>query len=192
MSNYETLLLTIIAIMLVWNIYSFLYSRRCPKSKATDSRAERLMNMLNEYAQRTREKKKNKDFELPRIDVQIPTKEYPEFSNIRAVDEMGLTQKDADALVLELVKAIEAEIPRIEKALKTRELVTLEEIIHKITGSSSTLGSGGISSALISFYTAVQHHDDMNKLLIHLENVKYYLSRLKEERGVEPPLSKQG
>ncbi len=192
MSHNETLLFSIIIIMFGWNIYSFLYSRRCPKSKATDSRAEKLMNMLNQYAQQTREKKQNKDAELPGIDVQIPTKEYPKFSNLRAVDEMGLTQKEADALVIELVKAIEAEIPRIEKALKARELITLEEIVHKITGSSSTLGSGGISSALISFYTAVQHHDDMNRLLIHLENVKYYLSRLKEERGAEPPLRKQG
>lgn len=188
MSNYETLLLTIIAIMLVWNIYSFLYTRRCPKSKLTDSRAESLMNMLNQYAQRKRKKKQNSDFEFSSIDVQIPTKEHPKFSNLRAVDEMGLSQEEADALVLELVKAIESEIPRIEKALKTRELITLEEIVHKITGSSSTLGSGGISSALISFYTAVQHHDDMNKLQIHLENVKYYLSRLKEDRITEDTL----
>jgi hypothetical protein len=188
MSNTETLLLAIIAVMFAWNIYSFLYSRRCPKSRATESRAESLMHMLNQYTQRTREKKQNSDFELSSIDVQIPTKEHPKFSNLRAVDEMGLSQEEADALVLELVKAIESEIPRIEKALKTRELITLEEIVHKITGSSSTLGSGGISSALISFYTAVQHHDDMNKLQIQLENVKYYLSRLKEDRIAEDTL----
>lgn len=140
------------------------------------------MKIFNQYAQQAREEKN--DLELSKVGVTIPTKEHPKFNNSRAVSEMGMSQEEADALVAELVKAIEAEIPRIEEALKKREIKILEEIIHKITGSSSTLGSGGVSSALISFYSAVQHRDDMHKLQIHLENVKYYLSRLKEESVV--------
>ena len=162
MSTTETLLLLIITILLGWNIYSFLQARRCPKPKVTESRVEALMKIFNQYAQQLREEKN--DLELPKVDVPIPTKEHPKFNNSRAVNEMGMSQEEADALVEELVKAIEAEIPRIEEALKKREIKILEEIIHKITGSSSTLGSGGISSALISFYTAVQHRDDMYKL----------------------------
>lgn len=143
------------------------------------------MNKLNQYTQQAKDEEENSDLEFSSVDAEIPTKEHPKFSNSRAVNEMGLSQKEADALVGELVKAIESEIPRIERALTTNEIEILEEIIHKITGSSSTLGSGGISSALISFYIAVKHRDDMHKLQIHLENVKYYLSRLKEESIVK-------
>jgi hypothetical protein len=97
---------------------------------------------------------------------------------------MGLTQEEADAFVLDLIKAIDAEIPSIDKALNNGDYKSLEEIVHTITGTSATLGSGGISSALISFYASVQHHDSLQKLFIHQQNVKHYLSSLKEEYSV--------
>jgi HPt (histidine-containing phosphotransfer) domain-containing protein len=119
------------------------------------------------------------------IDLDIPTKQYPLYSNARAVDEMGLTQEEADAFVFDLIKAINAEIPRIEAAILGNDYNALEEIVHTITGSSSTLGSGGVSSALISFYAAVQHHDSLQKLYVHLQNVKFYLNELQEQVIVE-------
>ena len=92
---------------------------------------------------------------------------------------MGLTQEEADEFVLELIKAIEGEVPKIEEGIMRSEYKVIEEIVHTITGTSSTLGSGGVSSALISFYAAIQHRDDLQKLYIHLQNVKYYLAELK-------------
>ena len=184
MNNTEALLLALaIAILLGLIIYSVLLSSRASK-KAAASQAESLKLMLEEYAKNVREGQKEVANELPEIDVEIPTKQYPKFDNSRAVNEMGLSQEEADSLVLELIKAIEVEIPRVEEALRTHDIRTIEEVIHTITGSSSTLGSGGVSSALISFYAAVQHRDVMENLRIHLENVKYYLASLKEENGV--------
>jgi len=184
MNNTEALLLALaIVILLGLIIYSVLLSSRASKRKAA-SQAESLKLMLEEYAKNVREEQREAETELPEIDVEIPTKQYPKFDNSRAVTEMGMSQEEADSLVLELIKAIEVEIPRVEEALKTHDIRTIEEVIHTITGSSSTLGSGGVSSALISFYAAVQHRDVMEKLRIHLENVKYYLASLKEENGV--------
>ena len=98
---------------------------------------------------------------------------------------MGLTQEEADSFVHDLVKALESEMPRIEEAIKGSDYKAVEEIVHTITGSSSTLGSGGVSSALISFYTAVQHRDDFQDLYVHLQNVKYYLAELKKQLKVQ-------
>lgn len=183
MNNTESLLLLAVIIILVGLIvYSFYTSSRFSKKRSAESQAASLKLMLSEYAQKVQ--KEQREEGLYEIDVDIPTKVYPKFDNSRAVDEMGLSQEEADGFVLELIKVIEAEVLRIEAALKKNDIKTIEDIVHTLTGTSSTLGSGGISSALISFYSAVQHRDTLRMLQIHLENVKYYLKLLKEESGV--------
>lgn len=185
MNNTETLLLAIaIIILLGLIVYSILLSSNASKPKSSElseSQAKALKTLLDEYAQKVKKEEGTLEEQFASLDITIPTKLYPKFDNSRAVDEMGLTQEDADTFVLDLVKAIEAEIPKIDTALSNGDYKSLEEIVHTITGTSSTLGSGGISSALISFYAAVQHHDTLQKLFIHQQNVKYYLSSLKED-----------
>ncbi len=185
MNNTETLLLAIaIIILLGLIIYSVVFSSRFSKPKSAESQAKSLKKLLDEYALKVKKEEGTLEEQFASLAITIPTKLYPRFDNSRAVDEMGLTQEDADAFVLELIKAIEAEIPSIDTALASGDYKSLEEIVHTITGTSSTLGSGGISSALISFYTAVQHHDSLQKLFVHQQNVKHYLSSLKEEYTV--------
>jgi len=179
MNPTEATLLTIAIILLVGLIiYSLITSRRVT-SKSAESQAESLKNMLDEYTKKanTREKTITEKFEASNIE--IPTKQYAQYDNCRAVEEMGLTKEEADGFVLDLVKAINAEIPRIEQAILSSDYKRVEEIVHTITGSSSTLGSGGVSSALISFYTAVQHRDTLQDLYVHLQNIKYYIEELR-------------
>lgn len=185
MNSSETLLLLAIAILVGLILYSIYLSYKSSKLRAASSHAESLKNMLDEYADKVKEKSRPIDEQFVIDDIEIPTKRYPKYDNSRAVNEMGLTQEEADGFVHELAKAIEAEIPRIEESILGSEYKPVEEIVHTITGSSSTLGSGGIASALISFYTAVQHRDSFQKLYVHLQNVKYYLDELKTQYGVQ-------
>jgi len=186
MNNTEVVLLSaVIIILLGLVIYSVFTSSKPSKKERAAMQAETFMNILSEYAQKVQEEKQKTTTEdLAPVDVAIPTKVYPKFDSSRAMEEIGLTREEADTFVLELIKVVEAEIVRIEEALRKNDMKTIETIVHTITGSSSTLGSGGITSALISFYAAVQHRDNMQILQIHLENVKYYLGLLKEENGV--------
>ena len=183
--NIETLLLgAAFIILLALIIYSVLPSKHVSIPKTAESQAESLKSMLDEYAQKVQGDQPPVEDKVETPTVAIPTKQYPKYNNSRAVDEMGLSKEDADSFVLDLIKAVESEVPRMEDAIQSSEYKTLEEIVHTITGSSSTLGSGGISSAFISFYAAVQHHDSMQDLAVHLQNVKYYLNQLKEDTKV--------
>ena len=185
MNNPETLLLGLaIAILVVLIFYSIYLTYRGSQITSAESQAESLKNMLDEYTQTTQDEPTQED-ELKTEDIVIPTKSYSKYDNSRAVEEMGLTQEEADSFVNDLVEAIESEIPRIEEAISASDYKTIEEIVHTITGSSSTLGSGGVSSALISFYAAVQHRDTFKSLYTHLLNVKYYIAELREQFGVE-------
>ena len=186
MNNTEALLLSLaIAILAGLILYSMYLTYRSSKVKSAASQAESLKSMLDEYALKVQDDESTIDQKFNSKDTVIPTKEYPKYDNTRAVEEMGLTQEEADSFVHDLVKALESEMPRIEVAIKGSDYKAVEEIVHTITGSSSTLGSGGVSSALISFYTAVQHRDDFQKLYTHLQNVKYYLAELKEQHKVQ-------
>ena len=180
--NYTeaTLLTSAIVLLLGLVIYS-LATNKSSKPKSAESQAESLKNMLDEYTKKSLDSEKTitENFEASHVD--IPTKQYDMFDNTRAVKEMGLTQEEADGFVVDLVKAIKTEVPRIESAILSGKFKEVEEIVHTITGSSSTLGSGGVSSALISFYTAVQHRDSLDDLYVHLQNVKFYINELDEQ-----------
>lgn len=182
MNNSEAVLLALaIAILAGLIFYSIYLKYRSSKVQSASSQAESLKNMLDEYAQKVQEDEDTIDAKFNTEGVEIPTKKYPKYDNTRAVNEMGLTQEEADSFVHDLVEAIGSEIPRIEEAIIGSDYKTIEEIVHTITGSSSTLGTGGISLALISFYTSVQHRDTFQKLYVHLQNVKYYLNELKDQ-----------
>lgn len=167
----------ILIALLIYSIVSMLMNR--PKS--AKSQAESLKKMLEEYSDNIKNDACSIDEKFEFVHVDIPTKQYPKYDNSRAVDEMGLTQEEADDFVLDLIKAIEAEIPRLESDILKGDYKGIEEIVHTLTGTASTLGSGGISSTFIAFYASVQHRDSMQEQYIHLQNIKYYLNELKQD-----------
>jgi len=181
MNDKETILLAIaIVILVILIIYSLVTSKRFEKPKSPESQSLSLKSMLDEYAKQVNDDQQ-KSVEVLEVDVIIPTKEYPPFDNDRAVTEMGLEKSEADAFVVDLIDAIESEITHIQSGILSGDIQRIEVIVHTITGTSSTLGSGGISSALISFYAAIQHRDNQKTLQVHLENVKHYLEALKHD-----------
>ena len=181
MNGDELLLLsTASGILVVLIIYS-LITNRGSKVKSAESQAKSLKNMLNEYAQNIDIEEGSIEQKFESYNLTIPTKQYPVYDNKRAVKEMDLTQEEADGFVLDLIKAIDVEIPHVEEAIVKSDYKTIEEIAHTLTGTSSTLGSGGVSSAFIAFYASVQHRDSMQEQYVHLQNVKFYLAELKEQ-----------
>ena len=181
LASEDTQLIAIaIIILLALLIYS-IASMMMNRPKSAKSQAESLKKMLEEYSDNIQNDECSIDEKFEFVHVDIPTKQYPKYDNSRAVDEMGLTQEEADGFVLDLIKAIEAEIPRLESDILKGDYKGIEEIVHTLTGTASTLGSGGISSTFIAFYASVQHRDSMQDQYIHLQNIKYYLNELKED-----------
>jgi len=175
MNNSEAFLLSLaIAILAGLILYSIYLKYRSSKVQSAASQAESLKNMLDEYAKKVQDDECTVDERFNTNGIVIPTKAYSKYGNARAVDEMGLTQEDADSFVHDLVKALDSEVPRIEEAILSSDYKNIEEIVHTNTGSSSTLGSGGGSLALIRFFTTGQHRDNFQKLYVHFQNVKYY------------------
>ncbi len=181
LASEDTQLLYIAIIILVSLVVYSIAAMIMNRPKSAKSQAESLKNMLEEYAEKVQNNECSIDEKFEFVHVDIPTKQYPKYDNSRAVDEMGLSQEEADSFVLDLIKAIEVEIPSIESAILKGDYKSIEEIVHTITGTASTLGSGGISSAFISFYGSVQHRDGMQEEYIHLQNIKHYLAELKED-----------
>jgi len=105
---------------------------------------------------------------------------YPPFSNARAVEVLGLSQAEADAFIVELIAQIEEEMPALEAAVAAQDMVQIEEISHKLKGSASSLGEGGIADLLSDFNTCAKEKDERDALDEYAANLRYYLAELKE------------
>lgn len=108
---------------------------------------------------------------------------YPEFSNARAVEELGLTQEEADLFVGELVTQIEAELPALEAAAAANDAEKLEEISHLLKGSSTSLGTGGVADVLSALNTACKTGGDPRAVQQHIDDLHYYFGELKAQFG---------
>lgn len=115
---------------------------------------------------------------LQRIE-EIETKAYPCFSNERAVTEMGVLQEVADTLLKELLLQINETLQICEEALQEDDIERLKNEIHRIAGSSRTLGSGGIASLLEDFFNYLVHVDTQDR---DKDIIAAYLKVLKREQ----------
>ncbi|WP_345986591.1 Hpt domain-containing protein [Sulfurimonas sp. HSL-1656] len=105
---------------------------------------------------------------------------YPPFSNARAVAEFGLSQEEADSFTGELIAQIESEIADLEAAVTARDSVQLEEVLHKLKGSTSNLGEGGITTLLADFNNYIKEGTDQDTIDDYVANLHYYLEELKK------------
>lgn len=105
---------------------------------------------------------------------------YPPFSNARAVTEFGLSQEEADSFTNELIAQIESEIADLETAVAARDSVQLEEVLHKLKGSTSNLGEGGITTLLADFNNYIKEGTDPDTIDDYVANLHYYLEELKK------------
>ncbi|HHH72514.1 MAG TPA: hypothetical protein ENL04_01645 [Sulfuricurvum sp.] len=106
---------------------------------------------------------------------------YPEFSNNRAMQQLGLSQEEADLFVAELVKQIEEEMPNLDSALQANDVSQLEEVTHMLKGSAVNLGEGGIADVLSEFNAYCKEGSDPDVLMRHMNDLRYYFDKLKAE-----------
>lgn len=121
-----------------------------------------------------------KPFPEPTVAKDFPPTSYPKFDNSRLLD-MGLSQEDAKAFTVELIKQFDEQLPQIETALQKEDYENIEHLTHSIKGSSSNLGSGGVAAVVTDFNTYVKTGKDREIISAHMNNMKKYLHELKEE-----------
>ena len=110
----------------------------------------------------------------------IPQKEYADFDNSRLL-AMGLSQKDADEFVLELIEQIDEFIPQIEAAIEAGDYRQVERLSHSLKGSATNLGTGGVADQLIDFNTYCKKGEDKETILNYLNSLKSYQAKLKTQ-----------
>ena len=106
---------------------------------------------------------------------------YEKFDNSRAVDQLGLSQEDADIFVKELIEQIEEELPKLETAIEKKEFKQIDDISHMIKGSSSSLGSGGVADLLTEMNEYCKKGRDIEIIENYLYNLKHYFNELKTQ-----------
>ncbi len=112
--------------------------------------------------------------------IDLPEANYPKFNHSRLLD-MGLSQEDAKEFVQELIPQIETQIPLIKKAIVISDFQGMEELTHSIKGSSTTVGTGGVSDLLVDFNTYLKTGTEVIIAEAYLEHLKYYCEELKKQ-----------
>lgn len=123
--------------------------------------------------------------EEPKIDAAAeagPT--YPTYSNQRAIDQLGLTQEEADEFVVELIGQIEAEIPNLKSAVAEGDIEKIERVSHMLKGSATSLGEGGIADQLVEFNTYCKHGSDPKVVEGFMKTFHREFAALKTQFGV--------
>ncbi len=110
--------------------------------------------------------------------VVLPECKYPKFNYDRLV-KMGLSIEEADAFVQELIPQIETQTPLIKEALEKKDFHAMERLTHSIKGSSTTIGTGGISDLLVDFNTYLKSGDNVEIAQTYLDHLEHYYEALK-------------
>ncbi len=106
--------------------------------------------------------------------------DYPKFDHSRLKD-MGLSEEEAIEFVTELIPQIETQIPFIKEAMINTDLDHMERLIHSIKGSSTTVGTGGISDLLVDYDAYLRTGTEPVILEAYFEHLKHYYEELKEQ-----------
>jgi len=118
----------------------------------------------------------------PKAPQAAPEKVYPDFDNSRLLG-MGLSQKDADDFVLELIEQIDDHIPKIEAAIGADDFENVERLTHSLKGSATNLGTGGVADQLIEFNTYCKSGKNKEKVENYLASLKTCQAKLKKQFG---------
>jgi len=124
--------------------------------------------------------KKNRLEVITEKEIELPSCQYPKFSYERLVG-MGFSEAEALEYVTELIAQIETEIPLLEEAIKNKDFEKIEQITHNIKGSSSTIGSGGISDLINDLYFYVQTGKEQEVVQAYFKHLKKYYTDLKSQ-----------
>jgi len=108
-------------------------------------------------------------------------KQYDKFNNARAIEQLGLSQDEADMFIKELIQQIDDELPKLEAAIKNEDFDQIDDISHMIKGSSSSLGSGGVADVLSEMNEYSKKGRDIEIIRDYFYNLKHYFNELKTQ-----------
>lgn len=123
---------------------------------------------------------KVKEEEQAQKSVTLPRCQYPKFSHERLVG-MGFSETEAKAYVAELITQIETEMPQLKAAIEAQDFEKMDHITHSIKGSSSTIGSGGISDLINEFNHYVQTGKEKRVAEAYFKHLQHYYTELKAQ-----------
>jgi hypothetical protein len=116
--------------------------------------------------------------ELPRED--LPSGEYPAFNYDRLL-KMGLSEEEAHAFIQELIPQIGEQIPLLDEAMKIPDFHQMERLTHSIKGSSTTIGTGGVSDLLVEYNTYLKEGKEVRIAEVYQKYLKHYYEKLKKQ-----------
>jgi len=119
------------------------------------------------------EKKKEKSYDLPKC-------KYPKFNYERLLG-LGLSEEEAIAFTKELIPQIKTQIPLIKEALEKEDFHNMEKLTHSIKGSSTTVGTGGISDLLVEYNTYLKAGKDLPIAEAYFKHLNRYAEDLEKE-----------
>jgi HPt (histidine-containing phosphotransfer) domain-containing protein len=117
--------------------------------------------------------------EVPKV-IPISLANYPQFDHSRLL-KMGLSEAEAKEFVAELIPQIEAQIPLIKETISIRDFHGMERLTHSIKGSSTTVGTGGVSDLLVDFNTYLKTGRELAIAEAYVEQLKHYCEELKQQ-----------
>ncbi len=129
--------------------------------------------------EKSKEKPKEKKEEKEE-NKNLPTCKYPKFTHARLV-EMGLSEVESKEFVEELIPQLEEQIPLIEVELKNADFHKMERLTHSLKGSTTNLGTGGISDLLVECNTYLKTGTDIDIATVYFEYLKHYTKELREQ-----------
>lgn len=112
--------------------------------------------------------------------TELPKCEYPKFNYSRLM-AMGLSEEEAHEFIWELIPQILEQIPLIEKAMEVPDFHKMERLTHSIKGSSTTIGTGGVSDLLVDYNTYLKTGEELVVAKEYQKHLKYYLQKLQEQ-----------
>ncbi len=129
-----------------------------------------------------KEEKKSESEFIPkpiiREKINLPECLYPKFNHSRLLD-MGLSPDEAKEFVSELIPQIEVQIPLIKKAMNISDFHNMERLTHSIKGSSTSVGTGGISDLLVDFNTYLKTGSELAIAEAYFNHLNHYYKELK-------------
>jgi len=112
--------------------------------------------------------------------IDLPECKYPKFTYSRLL-EMGLGEDEAMEFVKELIPQLKTQIPLIKEAMDKEDFHSMERLTHSIKGSSTTVGTGGVSDLLVEFNTYLKSGKELSIAKEYFKNLNRYRDELEKQ-----------
>ena len=112
--------------------------------------------------------------------VDLPACKYSKFDYSRLL-KMGLSEEEAIEFIKELIPQLKTQIPLIKEAMDKEDFHSMERLTHSIKGSSTTVGTGGVSDLLSEFNTYLKTGKDVPVAEVYFKNLNRYTDELEKQ-----------